>query len=276
QAANDKKKQLPGKIIGGGCATFSQHDIRSWDTTWFAFVLQAEYAWGDPRPLDDELKSFTDKFAAVFYGARDPEAAQVIASAYRDLDAVKSDFERNNYLIRDFIGVYDLQDKSYLDNNLEASLKLIDELAAKPQGPGKTIADIRQRCDDALKVAASSRQKLAGVASRVGNTGSMQHLISAPHKMENHARRTLFLLDLAAAFKSKDFANDDAQRAKLRKDSRALIDDTRVIADEMDLLMRGARLHADAADPSGYHKAITSLEAFDKRLAEPGEPPEKR
>ena len=48
QAAADSQKGLRGKILGGGCATFSQHDIRSWDTTWFAYVLQAEYSWGEP------------------------------------------------------------------------------------------------------------------------------------------------------------------------------------------------------------------------------------
>lgn len=37
------------------------------------------------------------------------------------------------------------------------------------------------------------------------------------------------------------------------------------------LLVRGARLHTDAADPSGYDKAIMSLESFDKRPAEPPE-----
>ncbi|MEP6662484.1 MAG: beta-N-acetylhexosaminidase, partial [Verrucomicrobiota bacterium] len=102
QAALDQQKKLPGKILGGGCATFSQHDIRSWDTTWFAYVLQAEYSWGDcQKPLAEELIPFTEKFAAIFYGANDPEAARIIASAYRELDAVKSDFERNNILIRD-------------------------------------------------------------------------------------------------------------------------------------------------------------------------------
>ena len=47
QAALDQKKNLPGKILGGGCATFSQHDLRSWDTTWFAYWRwQAEYLMG--------------------------------------------------------------------------------------------------------------------------------------------------------------------------------------------------------------------------------------
>jgi hypothetical protein len=267
RAAADNLKGLRGKVLGGGCATFSQHDIRSWDTTWFAYVLQAEYSWGDPqRPLDDELNRFTDNFAAIFYDARDRETAQVIASAYRELDAVKSDLERNNYLIRDFIGVYDVQDKSYNGNDLEASLKLIDELAAHPEGPGKTIADIRQRCNHALIVAAAFRQKLAGVAARAGNAASLHYLVSAPHKMENHARRTLLLLDMADAFQKMNSANDAGVQqslsqtfSQLQERCQELQNDTRVIADEMDDLTQGA-------DPTGYHKALASLEAFAKRL----------
>jgi hypothetical protein len=266
RAAADNQKGLRGKILGGGCATFSQHDIRSWDTTWFAYVLQAEYSWGDPQPLGDELNRFTDNFAAIFYDARDRETAQVIASAYRELDAVKSDLERNNYLIRDFIGVYDVQDLCYNGNDLAASLKLIDELAAHPKGPGKTIADIRQRCDHALIVTAAFRQKLAGVASRAGNAVSMHYLISAPHKMENHTRRTLLLLDMADAFQKTTSAKDANVRQSLRqtfseleKRCAELQDDTRVIADEMDELTQGA-------DATGYHKVMASLEAFAKRL----------
>ena len=267
QAGADSQKGLRGKMIGGGCATFSQHDIRSWDTTWFAYLLQAEYSWGDPRrPLADELVPFTNNFAAIFYGARDAETAQVIASAYRELDAVKSDLERNNYLIRDFIGVYDVQDLSYGGNDLEASLKLIDALAAHPQGPGKTVVDIRRRCDHAMTVAASFRQKLAGVASRVQNVSSLNYLISAPHKMQNHARRTLFLLDMAEAFQKVNSTKDAKSRESLRqtfseleKRCRELRNDTRLIADEMDELTH-------VGDPTGYHKALASLEAFEKRL----------
>jgi hypothetical protein len=268
RAAADNQKGLRGKILGGGCATFSQHDIRSWDTTWFAYVLQAEYSWGNPPPLDDELNPFIDKFAAIFYGARDRETAQVIASAYRELDAVKSDLERNNYLIRDFIGVYDVQDLSYNGNDLAASLKLIDELAAHPKGPGKTIADIRQRCDHALTVTAAFRQKLAGVVSRARNAESLQYLTSAPHKMENHARRTLLLMDMADAFQKLNSAKDAEARQSLRQTfsqlqlrCRELQDDTRVIADEMAELTRGA-------DSTGYPKALASLKAFAGRLQE--------
>ena len=164
-------------------------------------LCRPSIAWGDPkRPLEAELDQFTDSFAATFYGARDSDTAQVIASAYRELDAVKSDLERNNYLIRDIIGEYDIHDASYVDNTLEASLGLIDELAAHPKGPGKTLGDIRRRCENALNVSASFRQKLAGAAAHVQNTYSLHYLVSAAHKMENHAQRTLFLLDMADAF----------------------------------------------------------------------------
>ncbi len=262
-ANEHSQKSLPGKVWGGVCATFSQHDIRGWDSSWFAYALQAEYAWGDPkRSLDAELNRFTDNFAATFYGARDAETAQLIASAYRGLDAVKSDIERNNYLIRDTIGEYDIHDNFYIDNDLEASLKLLDELAAHPKGPGKAIAEIRARCENALNVTASFQTKLAGRAANVRNITSLHYLISAAHKMQNHARRTIFLLDLSAATKAKD----PAKLADLRNECASLKSDTRVIADEMDLLNRGARLAESPADPSGYHKVLASLDKFETQL----------
>ncbi len=280
-------KGLPGKVWGGACATFSQHDVRCWDTTWFAYALQAEYAWGDPkRPLESGLARFTDAFTATFYGARDQETARAIASAYRELDGAKSDIERNNYLIRDIIGEYDIHDAAYVDNTLEGTLKLIDDLAAKPKGEGKSVADIRRRSERALELARSFRQRLAGYASRVENAYSFKYLISASHKIENHARRTLFLLDLAEAFRNWAAAQDLAARRALRpvlgtlqERCEALQADTRLIADEMDALAYGAAGHAvwgrlenskemSAGDTSGYHKVLASLAEFQKRLKE--------
>ena len=49
-------KGYPGRMLGGGCATFSQHDIRCWDTTWYAYVLQGEYSWGDPTRAWNDLR----------------------------------------------------------------------------------------------------------------------------------------------------------------------------------------------------------------------------
>lgn len=295
-AAAHNQKGWRGKVWGGVCATFSQHDLRCWDTTWYAYALQAEYCWGDPqRPLAAELDRFTDAFAATFYGARGPDTAQVIASAYRELDAAKSELERNNYLIRDIIGEYDIHDASYVDNTLEASIGLIDQMAAHPKGPGKTLADIRRRAENALHVSASFRQKLAGAAAQVQNTYSLHYLVSAAHKMENHAQRTLLLLDMADAFQRRAAAEDAAARqalrpvfAELRKRCEVLQGDTRLIADEMDELAHGAvgKLIwegagtdkvsvATAADTTGYHKVLASLTGFQERLrqaADPGQP----
>jgi len=270
-AAAVNKKNLPGTVLGGGCATFSQHDIRCWDTTWFAYALQAEYSWGDPsRPLAGELNPFIDNFAAIFYGARDRESAQVIASAYHDLDAVKSDIERNNYLIRDLIGVYDVQDKGYTGNDLAASIKLIDELAAHPQGPGKTVEDIRQRCEHAMEVTIESQKKLAAVLPRVRNETSMQYLVSTPHKMRNHVRLTLLFLDIAEAARKLNAAKDAESLQSLQQTfvdlqhrCKGLQDDTKVIADEMDELTQ-------TGDATGYHKVLASLDTYAKWLNEAG------
>ncbi len=254
QAVADSSKGLRGKVLGGGCATFSQHDIRCWDTTWFAYALQAEYSWGSPGPLDSELQPFSDKFAAVFYNTRDRQAAQTIASAYRELDAAKSDLERNNYLIRDFIGVYNVQDKSYNGNDLADSLKLIGAL------PAKTLAEIGQRSRHAIDVAAKFRGELAEAAPRAGNTASMQFLIDAPHRIENHARRTLFLLDLAGAFPKDRLAPSKETAGELLRRCEELQNDTLLLADEMD------QLTPPQPDATGYHKALASLQSFHKRL----------
>lgn len=284
-----QQKELGGRMWGGACATFSQHDIRCWDTTWFAYLLQAEYTWGDPtRPLDQTLPGFIDRFAATFYGARDRQTAGTIATAWRELDAAKNDLERNNYLIRDILGEYDIHDASYNGNDLKASLELINGLAANPKGPGKNIEDIRHRCERVLRVAAASRQNLAAGVAKTQNGTSLHYLISAAHKMENHAQRTLLLIDLADAFRRLDSAKDSADRVILTDVFRSLqqrLDtlqrDTRVIADEMDELASGPASQliwegtgtenltvAASGDTTGYHKALASLDALSRRVAQ--------
>ena len=75
-----------GKLLGGGCATFSQHDIRCWDTTWYAYALEAEYSWGDPGRALARLKDrFTRNFAATFYRARTRTAAD--ASLFSEISS---------------------------------------------------------------------------------------------------------------------------------------------------------------------------------------------
>jgi hypothetical protein len=267
QAAADNEKNFHGKVIGGGCATFSQHDIRCWDTTWLAYLLESEYSWGKPTGADDAfLDHFIDKFAGVYYQARTPEAARLIASAYRDLDAVKSDIERNNYLIRDILGVYDIQDNCYTGNTLSNSLKLIDALAAHPPRAGKNVEDIRQRCHDALRQTAAYRSKLPKILTEVDNVESLQFLISAPHKMENHVKRTLLLLDVADAFRKMESAKDAPVREALggtlpglEKRCAELKADTRLLTDEVEDLTR-----TGGAD--SYRQALMQLDELQVRL----------
>ena len=125
-------------------------------------------------------------------------------------------------------------------------MKLINGLAANPKGPGKNIDDIRHRSERVLRVAAASRQDLAGGVAKTQNGTSLHCLISAAHKMENHAQRTLLMIDLVDAFRRWDTAKDPAARVKLLDVFRTLqqrLDtlrrDTRVIADEMDELAYG-------------------------------------
>ena len=262
-------KGYPGKMLGGGCATFSQHDIRCWDTTWYGYALQGEYSWGDPtRPLASLKERFTDNFAATYYAARTRKAARTIAAAYRDLDAAKSDIERNNYLIRDIIGEYDIHDASYQNNDLVASLKLIDELRAKPLEPGKSPADVRARAEKAQKVARSYRNRLAAVIPEVGNTRSLGYLISAAHKIENHAARTLYMLDQQAALATVQSAKDQSAGKQLSRDLdtletrlAALRADTQTIYDEVSELTRSEQV-------AGYKSVMASLDTFKSRLAE--------
>jgi len=165
---------------------------------------------------------------------------------------------------------------------------LIAELATHPKGPGKTLADIRRRGENALNVTVAFRQRLAGAAAHVQNAYSLHYLVSAAHKMENHSQRTLFMLDMAEAFQKLTSANEATARQALRptfaallKRGEALQADTRLITDEMDELTHGAvgqliwegagtekvKL-ATAADTTGYHKVLVSLAGFQKRLSE--------
>jgi len=104
--------------------------------------------------------------------------------------------------------------------------------------------------------------------------------------MENHVRRTLFLVDLAEAFRHLTAATDAPSRRALRrtfselqKRCEALQADTRLIADEMDELAHGAvgqllwegagtgKVNLSvAADTTGYHQVLTALEALEKQL----------
>jgi len=274
----------PGKVLGGGCATFSQHDIRCWDTTWYAYLLQAEYSWGDPtRPLADEKERFTDTFAAAFYGATERSAAGAIADAWRQLDAAKSDIERNNYVIRDIIGEYDIHDTSYPGNDLVDSLKLIRQLQTSPQAPGREARDVRIRAEHVRDVAKSHRAKLASVMPQVRNRESLRFLIMAAGKIENHAVRTLYMLDQEEALARLAEMGSAADRTGIRQDLdrlgarlTALQADTRLITDHVDRLTWGRQAgshgvlgsEAPSSDTTGYHRVLASLAAFRVRLDE--------
>ncbi|HZZ41526.1 MAG TPA: beta-N-acetylhexosaminidase [Tepidisphaeraceae bacterium] len=249
-SAEYNQQKFPAKVWGGVCATFSQHDIRCWDTTWFAYALQSEYTWGDPsRPLNDLLPQFTTNFTSTFYQPTDRPTADLLSSAYHDLDDAKSDIERNNYLIRDLIGEYDIHDPAYIDNTLEASLKLISTL------PPATLTQIRTRAQHIIEVASTYRQKLSAALPKVQNPTSLHYLITAAHKLENHAQRTIFLLDLSQTLQNPktNSPNDLLTRCT------SLQNDTQLISDEMDLLTQ-------TPNGSGYTKVLTSLNTFHNQL----------
>ena len=260
------QKGYPGKVLGGGCATFSKHDIRCWDTTWFAYVLEAEYTWGDPtRPLSRLLDPFRERFAASFYGANDTRTAEAIANAYRDLDTVKSDLERNNKVIRDIVGEYDIHDTDYVDNNLEQTLELIDKLYQ--DNKAETIKQIRARANLARSVSQAYRRKLSSPSLKVRNTESLAYLAEAAHKIENHATRTLYMLDQQATV-GRIAKVKDAQSRKvlfraleeLKARLAALREDTVAIKDNAVKL-------SWTGDATGYLSVCASLDKFDERLA---------
>ena len=261
-----------GKVLGGVCATFSQHDIRCWDTTWLGYALQGDYTWGDSsRPWTERRKDFVHDFAATFYEARDEQAAATIARAYRDLDAAKSDIERNHYLIRDIYGEYDSADETLTNNSMEQSCKLIRELTAKPKGPGKTVADVRARAEKIRLVAKGWRQKLAGLSNRVANTQSLGYLVTAAHKIQNHAERTLYMLDqeevLGAVATADTDSNARLPRQKkihaLQRQLTTLREDTQGLLTEMRKLTWFTNDFA-----TGYYGVMGGMDGCQKRLAE--------
>lgn len=252
----------PGKVLGGLCATFSQHDIRCWDTTWLGYALHGDYTWGDPaRPWATRKEAFVHDFAATFYGARDEQAAATIAQAYHELDAVKSDIERNNYLIRDILGEYDTADEAYTGNSLEQSSKLIRELMANPKGQGKTVADVRTRAEKARIAAQQWRQKLTALKARVSNKQSLGYLVTAAHKIQNHATRTLYLLDQEEVLAGQPATQEriktlQAQLAALTTDTQGLLEEMRKLTWYTD----------DYA--TGYYQVMSGLKECQHKLDE--------
>ncbi len=262
----------PGKVLGGICATFSQHDIRCWDTTWLGYALHADYTWGDPaRPWAERQNAFLHDFAASFYGARKDAAAKLIATAYRELDAAKSDLERNHYLVRDIIGEYDCADPSYLTNSLEQSGRLIRELMAKPQGPGKTVADIRKRSEHAREAARQWRGRLTKLTSQVRNPESVGYLATAAHKIQNHAERTLYLLDHEDALSQLEKMGDErAARRSMQKAIKALQNQlAALMADTQGLIAETRNLTWYRDDyATGYYQVMAMLEECQKHLSD--------
>jgi hypothetical protein len=262
----------PGTVLGGLCATFSQHDIRCWDTTWLGYVLHGDYTWGDPaRSWDTRRPTFVRDFAASFYGARDEQAVTTIAQAYFELDAAKSDIECNHYLIRDIFGEYDTADGSYTNNSCEQSGALIRALMARSQGPGKTIADVRLRAERTLNTAQDWRRKLAALNGRVSNATSLDYLVLASHKIQNHAQRTLYLLDQETVLAALGAVNEDEavvstrqqQIEVLQSQLTALMDDTQGLVAEMRKLTWFSDDYA-----TGYFQVMSELAALRKRLDE--------
>ncbi len=260
------------KVLGGLCATFSQHDIKCWDTIWYAYALHADYTWGDPmRRLRDYKNRFTYLFATIFYDTRDCKTANTIADAFFKLDAAKSDIERNNYLIRDVMGEYDIQDSAYLDNTLDTSLELIRKLMEHPQGPGASIADVRSRAEHVHATAIAVRSDLAKLAPSLRNQESWSYLLTSAKKIENHAARTIYMLDQELVLKNATAGYDLDALDKLAARLAVLRNETRLIADEANELTWGRGVSAapwsPSGDATGFNYVIKMLDEFAARLS---------
>ena len=261
----------PGKVIGGLCATFSQHDIRCWDTTWLGYALQGDYTWGDPsRPWNDRKKPFVHDFAASFYAARDERTASTITQAFWELDAAKSDIERNHYLIRDIIGEYDAADEAYIGNSLDKSCKLIRELMDNPKGEGKTATDVRTRAEKVLVTARKWEQRLSKLDGQVGNPQSLGYLVTAAHKMRNHAVRTLYMLDQEELLAELDKAGNDPKTRLAMQKIKALQTRLAALTADTQGLLDGMRKLTWFTDDyaTGYYQVMPQLAEFEKRLDE--------
>jgi hypothetical protein len=256
-----KDKGHPGKVLGGICATFSQHDIRCWDTTWLGYALHADYTWGDPaRPWVSRKNGFLHDFAASFYGPHNDQAVQTIALAYAELDAAKSDLERNNYIIRDMVGEYDMADEAYLTNSLQHACSRIRDLMINPPKSGETVADIRARAEKAVATARLHRRRLTVLTTQVGNPQSLGYLITAAHKIQNHAERTLYLSD-----QEEVLARPTRQRAIKALQTRLVL----LTADTQGLIAEMRKLTWFRDDyATGYYKVISMLNWCQQRLDE--------
>jgi hypothetical protein len=272
--AEQYQKEHPANaLIGGICATFSQHDIKCWDTTWYAYALHGDYTWGDPeRPIAEYKEIYTYKFAAAYYKTLDRKTAEGIAEAYLQLDAVKNEIERNNYLIHDVIGEYDIQDNAYIGNTLEKSCEIIRDRISKEGEDSTWLNEIRTRGLWIAEKASKIRKELAALASGLRNTSSWAYLITAAKKIENHGKRTVYLIDQEIELVRFERIRDPEIVGALKRRLSELRDETRMITDEVNELSWGrgesAAPWSPSGDSTGFNQVLRSLEGLLTQLAE--------
>jgi len=161
-------------------------------------------------------------------------------------------------------------------------------LLAAPGGSRQVLEEVRARASHVLTVAGNYRRRLAVCAADVRNGASLSFLISAAHKMQNHAARTLYMLDQQQAIRQAKTARTEAERtssiraiAALAGRLESLLRDTKVTVDEVDRLTVGppdqiswqgqvaqGRAVTWPTDATGYHRVLASLLSFKAQLAE--------
>jgi len=191
--------------------------------------------------------------------------------AFWELDAAKSDIERNHYLIRDIIGEYDAADEAYIGNSLDKSCKLIRELAADPKGIGKTVGDVRVRAERVRITAQKWERRLSELDGQVGNPQSLGYLVIAAHKMRNHAVRTLYMLDQEEILAELEKVDGDPEtRMAMQRKIETLQTRLAALTADTQGLLDGMRKLTWFTDDyaTGYYQVIPQLEGFKKRLDE--------
>jgi hypothetical protein len=134
------------------------------------------------------------------------------------------------------------------------------------------LNEIRTRGLWIAEKASKIRKELAALASGLRNTSSWAYLITAAKKIENHGKRTVYLIDQEIELVRFERIRDPEIVGALKRRLSELRDETRMITDEVNELSWGrgesAAPWSPSGDSTGFNQVLRSLEGLLTQLAE--------
>jgi hypothetical protein len=258
------RRAHPGRdFLGVATASFSKHRLRAFDSIWYGFALNGRCTWrGAVRSLKQYQDDFTRAFARHYYDARTDEAAETLASAYEQLDRLKSRLERANQTLHDVVGVYDTQEAGYAGNSLMGAWQRCAGLI-RPDG---TLPEALQVILEAARKTVREAETVIGTLdaqrAQVGRKAELTDLRLAAVKIGSQSERQILMIE--------------AQQTMARASSMPRLDARRLLAAEAKrwrthraevavILRRLSPLYTQD-DPCGFRSLLRDVTAISKHL----------